>query len=398
MGEKIHKTYKFRIEPSKIQKELLGKHFGCNRFVFNYFLNLRKEAYLNDKTNLNYYDLSKLLTELKTTHSWLSDVNSQSLQSSLRYLDIAYNRFFKKITKFPKFKYKNDKQSFTIPQYLEIKDGKLSIPKFKKGIDINIHRKIEGKILFGAITKTPTNKYYVSITCEAEHEPYTKTNSSIGIDTGIKNLAILSDGTVYDNIKSLKNSIQKLKYEQRLLSRKERGGGQRNKQKIKLALIHEKVTNLRKDYLHKVSTEIVKNHDIICVEDLAVKNMIRNHKLAQALSDVSLGMFYGFLNYKSEWNKKTLVKIDRFFPSSKTCSNCNWIKQDLVLSDREWVCVSCGTKHDRDLNASKNILRQGLSVLGTNSDTKQKQVDSSSLEEGMKLEADELKTYWQFTL
>ncbi len=255
---------------------------------------------------------------------------------------------------------------------------------------MKIHREIEGKILFGTISKTASGKYYVSITCEVEHNEYEKTNSSVGIDTGIKNLAILSNGEVYDNIKSLKNSIKELKYEQRQLSKKVKGSGQRNKQKTKLALLHERVANARKDYLHKVSTEIVKNHDIICIEDLAIKNMIKNHKLAQALSDVSLGMFYAMLKYKAEWNDKTIVKIDRFFPSSKTCSNCHWIKQDLTLKDRAWVCVRCGTTHDRDLNASKNILLQGLNILsglGINSDIKQKQVDSSSIEEGMKLEA-----------
>ena len=392
MKKQIHKSYKFRINPSSSQKELLEKHFGCNRFVFNYFLNHKKNVYLENKTNLNYYDLAKLLTELKLKEDyvWLKDVNSQSLQSSIRNLDSAYNRFFKKIASFPKFKSKTDKQSFQIPQNLIVENDELFIPKFKKGIKMIVHRKIKGKILFGTVSKTPTGKYFVSLTCETEHEEYPKTNVSIGIDTGIKNLAILSDGTVYDNIRSLKKSITKLKYEQRQLSKKIKGSGCRKKQKTKLAVFHEKVTNKRKDYLHKVSTEIVKNHDIICIEDLAVKNMIKNHKLAQALADVSLGSFYEMLEYKALWNGKTIVKIDRFFPSSKMCSNCNWIKQDLSLKDREWSCESCGVKHDRDLNASKNILLQGLndlSGLGINSDIKQKQVESLSLDKAEKLEA-----------
>jgi putative transposase len=386
----IHKSYKYRLYPTKDQEMLLAKHFGCSRFVFNRFLNERKEEYLNNGNSLSYYDNAKSLTELKNELIWLKDVNSQSLQSALRNLDIAYNRFFKKIAKFPRFKKKTDKQSFHIPQFIDIKNNKLSIPKFKKGIEIVIHRPMEGKILNGTITKTATGKYYVSIVCEVEHQELIKTNSFVGIDTGIKDLAILSDGIKYENIKCLKTSLKKLKYEQRQLSKKIKGSGQRNKQRIKLSLIHEKVANQRKDYLHKVSTEIIKNYDVICVEDLALKNMIKNHKLAQALSDCGLGMLYNMLSYKASWNDKTIVKIDRFFPSSKMCSNCNWIKEDLTLKDREWTCVCCSATHDRDINASKNILLQGLnelSGLGTNSDIKQKQVESSAVAEAVKLEA-----------
>jgi putative transposase len=385
----IHKSYKYRIYPTKEQEEILLKHFGCVRFIYNRFLKERQEEYLNNGNSLNYYDSTKSLTKLKNELIWLKEVNSQSLQSALKHLDIAYNRFFRKIAKFPRFKKKFDKQSFHIPQFINIKNGKLSIPKFKKGIEIVIHREMKGKILNGTISKTATGKYYVSILCEVQHEELEKTNSSVGIDTGIKDLAILSDGKKYENIKSLKTSLKKLKYEQRQLSKKVKGSGQRNKQRIKLALIHEKVANKRKDHLHKVSTDIIKNHDVICVETLAVKNMIKNHKLAQALSDVSLGMFYNMLEYKASWNSKSIVKIDKFFPSSKMCSNCHWIKEDLTLKDRIWTCMCCGTTHDRDINASKNILLQGLndlSGLGTNSDIKQKQVEPFSMEKAMKLE------------
>jgi putative transposase len=385
----IHKTYKFRIYPSEQQKIVIEKHFGCCRFVFNKFLNERKEEYLNNGNYLNYYNNAKSLTEIKKDLPWLKEVNSQSLQSVLKNLDIAYNRFFKKITKFPKFKKKNYNQSFHIPQSVEIKNYKLSIPKFKQGIKIKIDRAIEGKILNATLSKNSTNKYYICITCQLEYQTYSPTKSLIGIDTGIKDLAILSDGTKYENIKSLKVSLKKLKYEQRQLSKKTKGSGQRNKQKIKLALIHEKVSNRRKDHLHKVSTEIIKNHDIICIEDLNVKGMMKNHKLAQALSDVGLGIFYSLLEYKASWNNKTIIKIDRFFPSSKMCSECNWINQELTLKDRKWTCLYCRTAHDRDINASRNILIQGLNILsglGTNSDNKQKQVESSSIEEAMKLE------------
>ena len=389
----IYKSYKFKINPNKEQIELLSKHFGACRFVFNRFLNERKEKYLNEKTSLNFYDNARTLTELKKDDDflWLKEINSQSLQSSLRNLDTAYNKFFRKQTKFPKFKSKYDRQSFTIPQSVTIEEGKLWIPKFKKGIEINLHKEIEGKILFATISKSTTGNYYVSITCEVEYIPFEKTNTKVGIDTGIKDLAILSDGKVYENIKTLKTNLKKLKYNQRQLSKKIRGSNSRLKQKSKLATVHEKVTNIRKDYLHKVSTEIIKNHDVICIEDLAVKNMMKNHKLAQAFSDVSLGAFYAMLEYKANWNDKIIVKIDRFFPSSKTCNICNYINQDLTLKDRKWTCKSCNTIHDRDFNASINIKKQGLKILscgsGIESQDKQKRSKALPLGESMTSEA-----------
>ena len=388
----IFKSFKFRIYPNKEQEILLAKHFGACRFVFNHYLNKRKETYLEDKKSLNYYDNANDLTQFKKdeNYNWLKEINSQSLQSSLRNLDTAYGKFFRKQTKFPRFKSKYDRQSFKIPQFVKLENNELIIPKFKGGIKINLHRVINGEILFATISKSTTGKYYVSITCEVQHEPFDKTNSKVGIDTGIKDLAILSDGTTYENIRSLKNSLKKLKYEQRQLSKKVKGSSSRNKQKQKLAIVHEKITNVRKDYLHKVSTEIVKNHDIISVEDLAVKNIMKNHKLAQAMFDVSLGSFYSMLEYKCEWNDKQFVKIDRFFPSSKMCSECGWINQDLTLNIREWTCPSCGEKHDRDFNASKNILKQGLKIILSGSwiesDIKQKQVEALPLGESMKPE------------
>jgi len=388
----IHKSYKFKIEPTSEQIVLLSKHFGACRFVFNKFLHERKEKYLNEKTSLNYYNNSRTLTDLKKEEDfdWLKEINSQSLQSAIRNLDSAYKNFFNKQNKFPRFKSKYDKQSFKIPQNSLINEGKLVIPKFKEGIKINLHREIEGEILFATITKSTTGKYYVSITCEVNYKPFDKIGSKVGIDTGIKDLAILSDGKIYENIKVLKSKLKKLKYQQRQLSKKQKGSNSRQKQKIKLSLTHEKITNIRKDYLHKISTEIVKNHDIISVEDLSVKNMMKNHKLAQSLSDVSLGVFYTMLEYKSKWNDKSFVKIDRFFPSSKTCSNCGWIYQDLNLSIREWTCPSCNEHHDRDLNASKNILKQGINILsgyGIESDTKQKQEEVLSLDKSVIPEA-----------
>ena len=387
----IYRSYKFKIYPDTDQILLLAKHFGACRFVYNHYLNTGKESYLEDKLSLNYYDNANDLTKLKkeSGFDWLKEICAQSLQSSLRNLDVAYNKFFRKQSKFPRFKSKYDKQSFTVPQFVFIKNGKLRIPKFKGGINMNLHREPEGRILFATISKSTTGKYYVSITCEMKFQPFEKTGSKVGIDTGIKDLAILSDGKVYENIKTLKRRLKKLKYNQRQLSKKQKGSTARNRQKIKLAKVHEKICNIRKDYLHKVSTEIIKNHDVICIEDLAVKNLMKNHNLAQAFSDVSLGTFYGMLEYKSKWNDKIVVKIDRFFPSSKTCNVCNYINQDLTLKDREWVCPSCNTVHDRDLNASINIKKQGLKILsgsGTESDIKQKHSEALPVGESMTYE------------
>ncbi len=380
----IHKAYKFRLYPSSKQKVLLSKHFGSCRFIFNHFLCERKDRYLKEKTSLNYYDNARALTEMKkdVNFSWLKEVNSQSLQASIRNLDISYRRFFEKKSKFPKFKSKYNKQTFTIPQNVMIGSGKLAIPKFKKGIKAIFHQKLKGKILFATVSKTLTDKYFVSIICEVKYKPFKKSKLKVGIDTGIKYLAILSNGKKYKNIKPLKTGIKHLKHVQRLLSKKIKGSNSRNKQRRKVASYYEKVTNIRKDYLHKVSTEIVKNHDFISVEDLNVKKMMKNSYLAQALSDVSLGEFYRQLEYKSEWNNRKFVKIDRFFPSSKTCSTCGWINQNLNLSIRKWECPVCRCNHNRDVNAALNILNQGLNVLsgsGTESDTKQKQVEATTL-------------------
>ena len=383
--KKIIKSYKYRIYPIKHQEILFAKHFGSNRFVYNYFLNERKKRYLKDKTNFGYNDNSKELTLLKkeNNYDWLKEINSQSLQSTLRHLDFAYKNFFMKRSKFPKFKSKSNKQSFKIPQHTTIKNKMLYFPKFNEGIKINLPQEIEGRIITTTISKSPTGKYYASITCEVDYKPYKKTGSKVGIDTGIKNLAILSDGDIYENIRVLKNKIKKLKYKSKQLSKKKKGSNSRDKYIKELSILYEKITNIRKDYLHKVTTEIVKNHDTISVEDLAVKNIMKNHKLAQAMSDVSLGIFYTFLEYKCEWNEKEYVKIDRWFPSSKTCSKCGWIKQDLTLKDRKWKCDSCGEEHDRDINAAKNILTQGINILsgcGLQSDKKQKEVEALSLD------------------
>lgn len=373
----IHTTYKFRILPNKEQSELMVKHFGSTRFVWNYFLAERKQSYLESKKSLSYHDNARTLVTLKKTDefSWLKEVNSQSLQASLKDLDTAYGRFFKKQAMFPKFKKKDFcTDSFRCPQNVEIIEDKLRIPKFKP-IKINIHRKIEGKILFVTISKTCTDKYFVAVTCEVEHEPLPKSDKAIGIDLGIKLLAVCSDGTVFENIKTTKKYAKKLTYKQKQLSKKEKYSNNRAKQRKQVALVHEKIRNIRSDNIHKFTTQIVKANGIIVTENLNVSGMIKNHNLAKAIADASWHETTRQLKYKSDWNDRSLVEIDRFFPSSKLCSVCNFINQNLTLKDREWTCPNCKSILSRDLNASQNILKQGLKILsgcGTQSENKQK--------------------------
>lgn len=360
----IHYTYRYRLMPNKEQETLLDKHFGCTRYVYNYFLNERINQYKTNKKSDNFYTQAKKLTSLKRENQWLKEVNAQSLIEALKSLDTAYKNFFSGKAKFPTFKKKKNKNTFTIPQYIRVENDKLFFPKFKEGIKIKMNKKLEGKIKRCTISKTPTGKYFVSILCEVEYIPKQKTGKYVGIDLGLRHFIVTSDGTKYENHKYLKKYERKLKNAQKHLSRKIKGSNRYNKQRKKVALIHEKITNTRLDYLHKVSTQITNAYDIICIEDLNVKGMMSNHKLAKHISDASWGTFIRLLEYKANWNDKIVVKINRYFPSSKTCSECGWIYEGLSLSEREWTCAN-GHRLDRDINASKNILLEGLKILSS---------------------------------
>lgn len=362
----INKTYRFRISPTAEQEILLTKHFGCTRYVYNYFLNERKEQYQADKKSDNYYKQAATLTKLKKEENtkWLKEVNSQTLQFALRSLDTAFLNFFRGNAQFPKFKSRKHKNTFAIPQFGTLTDNKIYIPKFKDGIKVKLHREIEGKICKMNITKTPTGKYYVSIFTEQEVEDLPKTNKQIGIDLGLKDFVITSDNKKFKNNRYAKKYAKQLKRAQQHLSRKQKGSNGFEKQKLKVAKIHEKIASCRLDTLHKVSHQLVNENDIIVCEDLNVKGMIKNHKLSKHIADVSWGIFVTLLQYKCNWYGKELIKVNRFYPSSKTCGDCGWINQDLKLSDREWTCKSCGVVHDRDVNASKNILKEGLKIYG----------------------------------
>ena len=358
----IKYTYKFRLNPNDEQKTLLNKHFGSVRWTFNYFLNQRKNEYLNNKKSLNYYDQAAELTQLKKELLWLKEINSQTLQYSLKCLDMAYQGFFNKRTQFPRFKSRKNKNSFTIPQNVRYDGTKLIVPKFLNGIEMIMERKIKGTIKHCNISKTPTGKYFVSILTEMEYEPKIKTGLSVGIDLGIKDFLVLSNGTKIKNHRFLKHYERTLKLNQKYLSRKTKGSVRYEKQRLKVARIHEKITNSRMDLIHKTTNDLINQFDIIYLEDLNVKGMMKNHKLSKAISDVSWGKFIDTLEYKSMWNDKQVIHIDRFFPSSKTCSKCGWINNSLTLKDREWTCHKCGNVVDRDLNASINILNEGKRI------------------------------------
>ena len=350
----MFKALKFRLYPSEPQKELITKHIGSSRFVYNLALETKTTAYLGSKHNFSPFDLIKQLPELKKECEWLKEVNSQSLQQSIQNMDIAFKKFFKGAG-FPKFKSKHKgKQAFSIPQNVIVENGKLIIPKFKEGIDIVLHREIKGTIKSATISVTPTGKYFVSILVDTNTEIPTKAliteSNTIGIDLGIKDFAITSDGEVFENPKHLRKSQSKLKYVQRKYSKNK---GKRTKKK--LAKLHEKVVNKRKDFLHKTSNKLIRENQTIALEDLNVTGMVKNHNLAQAINDVSWSTFVTMLEYKADWYGKNILRIGSFAPSSKTCSCCGYINKELTLKDREWTCPKCNSVLDRDVNAAINI-------------------------------------------
>ena len=361
----ISKTYKYRLYPNKKQAALLAEHFGCVRFVYNYFLNQRKEQYKNTKKSDNYYAQCKVLVLLKKNpaYLWLNEVNSQTLQHALRNLDTAYQNFFKKRNKFPKFHSKKHGGSFAVPQHFKVEGSKLFIPKFKEGIKLVENRKLEGTLRNATVSVSPSGKYYVSIMSKVEYVPLKKTNSKVGIDLGLKDLVITSDGIKYSSNKFINKYSGRLSTAQKHLSRKKKDSGTWNRQRIKVARVQEKISDCRKDKLNKISTDLIRKYDIIFCEKLNVKGMERNHHLAKSINDASWSMLITMLQYKAEWNDKKVIKVNRFYPSSKTCHHCGYVNQSLTLADRQWTCPVCGTVLDRDVNAARNILDEGLKIL-----------------------------------
>lgn len=396
----IYKAYKYRLYPNREDRVLLAKHFGCVRFIYNYALDLKVKAYQQGE-KLTCTDIEYRLPALKKTEgfTWLEEVNSQSLQKSLKNLDNAFQRFFREKKGFPKFKSrKSAKQTFQVPQGIKVsfEAGRLSLPKFRQGIKCVFHRHFTGTVKMVTISKTATQKYYASILVEVESQAKTKPGiqpaTTVGVDVGIKSFAVCSNGKVFENPKYLKQSLKRLKCLQRRLSKKQKGSTRREKAKLRLALLYEYVTNQRRDYHHKVSFYLTHSVgvDTICIEDLNIQGMLQNHCLASSISDAAWSMLFEFLGYKTEWEGKNLITIGRFDASSKLCHVCGTINKDLTLSQREWVCGSCNTVLDRDLNAAMNIKTFGLARYATGPERPVGLGEMPSLEGSMNREANRL--------
>lgn len=367
----MEKAYKFRIYPNEEQEILIHKTFGCTRFVYNYFLDLRMREYKNNNT-LNYYDTSKLLTQLKEENDWLQEPDKCSLQKSLKDLDSAYKNFFNGYG-FPKFKSKKNRyKSYTTSFMATTKGGNIrflgkyiKLPKLGN-VKIRDKQIPQGRILNATISQEPDGKYYCSLCCtDVEFEQYEKTNQNVGIDVGIVDFATFSNGIKIENQKFYENSEKKLAKLQREMSRKTIGGSNWNKTRIKIAKLQEYIANQRQDFLHKLTTDIVKKYDTIIIEDLDVKSMketnnsIRNKRIG----DVSWSEFRRQLTYKCKWYGKKLVVVDRYYPSSQTCHICGHRDGKKSEEIRNWICPNCNSELDRDINAAINILNEGLRIL-----------------------------------
>ena len=361
------RAYKYRLDPTKPQKIEFDKHIGSCRFVYNWALAEKIKYYEQNKKSISRFELQRVLVrDIKPENEWLKETNSQSLLSSLVHVESAFTKFFREKTGFPKFKSKkNPVQSFQIPQHyvVDFENSTVKLPKIGI-VKAVLHRTFEGELKTATISKSCTGKYYISILVENNEELPSKQefseSTTIGIDVGIKDFAVLSTGEKIENPKYLKSSLQRLKVLQKRVSRKQKGSKNRAKAKQRLAVLYDKIKNQRNDFQNKLSFRLVSENQAIALETLNVKGMVKNHHLAQAISDSAWSSFVTKLEYKAEWLGKTVLRIGQFEPSSKLCSVCGFHNKELQLKDREWTCSDCKTKHDRDINAAINIKKFAL--------------------------------------
>ena len=361
------KAYKYRIYPNKEQKIQIAKTFGCCRFVYNHTLAYRKDTYENEKKSVSKTDCNNYCNrELKKEYEWLKDVDKFALTNAIYNMDAAYRKFFKEHAGYPKFKSKRDNHKSYTTNYtnenivVDFEKGRVKLPKLKM-VKAKPPREFEGQIKSATISQMPSGKYFVSILVEEEQVELPKVEKSVGIDLGIKDLVITSDGEKIDNLKLIKKYENKLVRQQRKLAHKQKGSKNREKQRIKVAKIYEKIANTRNDYLHKISHKLINENQVIVSEDLSVSNMVKNANLAKSISDCGWSELTRQLQYKADWYGRTYVKIGRFVPSSQTCHVCGYKNEETKdLTVRKWTCPQCQTEHDRDINAAINIQNEGL--------------------------------------
>lgn len=365
-------TYRYRIYPNKEQEELIQKTFGCCRFVYNQCLNYKINNYKNEGKNISKFECMKWSNNfLKTNNEWLREVDKFSLESTIENLDMSYQKFFKEKSGFPKFKSKRNnhrtyKTKFTNNNIeIDFNKSKVKLPKLK-WIKCKVHRLFKGRIINATISQLPSGKYFVSILLESSQYEIDKVDNKVGIDLGVKDLVITSNGDKFENIKPTKKYEDKLAKLQRKMAKKKLGSNNRVKQRIKIARLHEKISNTRKDNLHKISHKLINENQVIVSENLKVLNMMKNHNLSKSIQDCSWYELTRQLEYKSDWYGRTYIKVNTYFPSSQLCSNCGHRNTETKnLSIRRWTCSSCGEIHDRDINASINILNEGLRLLNS---------------------------------
>lgn len=360
------RAYKYRFYPTPEQENQLAQTFGCARFIYNHFLRVRTDAFFNEGQRVGYNDTARMLTELKQQPDtiWLCDGSNVVLQQALRNLDVAFKNFFQGRAKYPAFKKKHGKQSarYTTSGF-RWKNGQIWLAKMDAPLDIRWSRSFTGTPSSITVSRDAAGRYFISILVEEEVKPLPVINKGVGLDMGLKDAVVQSDGIKIPNPTYLRNAEKKLAKAQRRLAEKQKGSQNRAKVRRRVARLHAKVQDCRNDFLHKTSTQLVRENQVISAESLSVKNMVRNPCLAKAIHDVGWGELVRQLEYKAQWHGRTFVQIDKWYPSSKRCSGCGHIRESLELDIRSWVCPECGAHHDRDINAAQNILSAGLALI-----------------------------------